>query len=168
MIALVCFPRGFNIHFPGAEGVGRAVTKRIRLLVRCNFGHRSWIRNLFGKSTRNAFIQRVSKFSKAMSDTEPNSTPLVKVRDLHVRFTQKRWVLRGVNLTIPRNQTLVILGESGCGKTVLLKTIIRLVRPIADRFLFDGQDISKLTERELSKLRVPLRIFLFQGAAAFR
>ena len=51
-------------------------------------------------------------------------------------------MLRDINLTIPRGQTLAIIGESGCGKTVLLKTIIGLVRPTRGQVLFDGQDLA--------------------------
>jgi phospholipid/cholesterol/gamma-HCH transport system ATP-binding protein len=100
-----------------------------------------------------------------MTESSNDSSPLVEVRDLHVRFG-KQWVLRGINLTIPRTETLVILGESGCGKTVLLKALIGLIRPTKGQIIFDGQDISKLNERELSKLRVRYG-FLFQGAALF-
>ncbi|MGC4007304.1 MAG: ABC transporter ATP-binding protein [Pirellulales bacterium] len=94
-----------------------------------------------------------------------DETPLVEIRDLHVRFAREQ-VLRGINLTIPRGQTLCILGESGCGKTVLLKCMIGLVRPTSGQVLFDGRDINTLDERELAKLRVKYG-FLFQGAALF-
>ena len=51
---------------------------------------------------------------------------------LHVAFGRQH-VLRDIDLTIPRGQTLAIIGESGCGKTVLLKTLIGLVRPTSRR-----------------------------------
>jgi phospholipid/cholesterol/gamma-HCH transport system ATP-binding protein len=91
--------------------------------------------------------------------------PLVEIRGLSVRFARQP-VLREINLTIPRGQTLVIIGESGCGKTVLLKSIIGLIQPTEGQVLFDGHDLSKLNSRELSKLRVRYG-FLFQGAALF-
>ena len=49
-----------------------------------------------------------------------------------MEFSQQR-VLRDINLDIPRGQTVVVIGESGCGKTVLLKLIIGLLRPTAAR-----------------------------------
>ena len=50
---------------------------------------------------------------------------LLEVRDLHISFGRHA-VLRGLNLIVPRGQTLAVIGESGCGKSVLLKTMIEL------------------------------------------
>jgi phospholipid/cholesterol/gamma-HCH transport system ATP-binding protein len=60
----------------------------------------------------------------------------------------------------------VLLGESGCGKTVLLKTIIGLVRPQWGTVGFDGREINQLSEREISRLRLRFG-FVFQNAALF-
>ena len=75
-------------------------------------------------------------------------------------------VLRDIDLEVRRGQTLVVIGESGCGKTVLLKLIIGLLRPTAGRVLFDGKVLADLRERELTKQRLRFG-FLFQGAALF-
>jgi phospholipid/cholesterol/gamma-HCH transport system ATP-binding protein len=91
--------------------------------------------------------------------------PLVIVKDLTVRFGQQT-VLRDINIEIPPGQTLVILGESGCGKTVLMKSIVGLVRPTMGKVLFDNNDINQLNERELSHLRLRFG-FVFQNAALF-
>ncbi len=91
--------------------------------------------------------------------------PLVELRDVDVVFG-RHTVLRGINLTIPRGQTLAIIGESGCGKTVLLKTIIGLVQPTHGTVLFDGKDLSKLSEQALTRERMRFG-FVFQGAALF-
>jgi len=91
--------------------------------------------------------------------------PLVDVQGLQVRLAGQN-VLRGVNFNIPRGQTLAIIGESGCGKTVLLKTIIGLIQPAAGKVFFDGQDLSKLNDRELTRQRVRFG-FVFQNAALF-
>jgi phospholipid/cholesterol/gamma-HCH transport system ATP-binding protein len=91
--------------------------------------------------------------------------PMVELRDVEMTFGRGQ-VLRDINLTIPRGQTLVIIGESGCGKTVLLKTIIGLVKPTRGAVLFDGQDLSKLSEAELSRQRTRFG-FVFQQAALF-
>ncbi|MEZ6093800.1 MAG: ATP-binding cassette domain-containing protein [Pirellulaceae bacterium] len=63
-------------------------------------------------------------------------------------------------------QTLVLLGESGCGKTVLMKTLIRLIQPDQGHVKFDGLDINHLNDRELSRLRQRYG-FVFQNAALF-
>jgi phospholipid/cholesterol/gamma-HCH transport system ATP-binding protein len=75
-------------------------------------------------------------------------------------------VLRDITMAIPAGQTLAIVGESGCGKTVTLKLIVGLLRPTAGEVLFDGKPIGSLSDTDLVKER--LRIgFLFQGAALF-
>ncbi len=75
-------------------------------------------------------------------------------------------VLAGVNLRIHRGQTTVILGESGTGKSVLLKHIVGLLRPDRGRVLYDGSDLTKLSEGKLAKIRTKFG-FLFQGGALF-
>jgi phospholipid/cholesterol/gamma-HCH transport system ATP-binding protein len=92
-------------------------------------------------------------------------TPLVDIRSLCVRFG-KQAVLRNITLEIPRGQTLVLLGESGCGKTVLMKTIIGLVRATEGKVVYDDRDISQLPDRELTQLRTRFG-FVFQQAALF-
>jgi phospholipid/cholesterol/gamma-HCH transport system ATP-binding protein len=90
---------------------------------------------------------------------------LVDVQNLSVRFGKQN-VLRNITVAVPRGQTLVIIGESGCGKTVLLKSCIGLVRPSKGAVLFDGKDLSKLNDAELTRERMRLG-YLFQGAALF-
>jgi phospholipid/cholesterol/gamma-HCH transport system ATP-binding protein len=75
-------------------------------------------------------------------------------------------VLRDVSLDIAQGQTLAVIGESGCGKTVLLKTMIGLVRPTAGRVEFDGGNLAALNEKELMLKRRRFG-FLFQSAALF-
>jgi phospholipid/cholesterol/gamma-HCH transport system ATP-binding protein len=75
-------------------------------------------------------------------------------------------VLRDLNIQVQRGETLVVIGESGCGKTVLLKLIIGLLRPTAGRVLFDGRVLVDLSERDLTTQRLRFG-FLFQGAALF-
>src|SRR3954469_10776618 len=90
---------------------------------------------------------------------------LVETRNLCVDFGAQH-VLRSINLAIPRGQTVAIIGESGCGKTVLLKSIIGLVRPTAGEVLFDSQDLASLSDKDLTHLRVRFG-FVFQLAALF-
>jgi phospholipid/cholesterol/gamma-HCH transport system ATP-binding protein len=90
--------------------------------------------------------------------------PLIRVKDVSVEFG--RPVLRGISFDVPRGQTLAIIGESGCGKTVLLKTIVHLIRPARGEVEFDGRPMRSLNERELTRERLRFG-FVFQGAALF-
>ncbi|UUO07925.1 ATP-binding cassette domain-containing protein [Blastopirellula sp. J2-11] len=96
---------------------------------------------------------------------EDRSEPILDVDSLHVQFGSQI-VLRDISIKIPRGQTLAIIGESGCGKTVLLKTLIALIRPTQGQVTFDGQNLHKISERELTKERIRYG-FVFQGAALF-
>ena len=91
--------------------------------------------------------------------------PLLRITDLGVRFDAQQ-VLRNIALDLDAGQTLVILGESGCGKTVLLKTLIGLVRPTSGDVLFEGRALARMGDRELVHLRTRYG-FVFQGAALF-
>lgn len=91
--------------------------------------------------------------------------PLLRLDGVGVDFAHQR-VLRDINLVIPRGQTLAIIGESGCGKTVLLKTMIGLLRPTRGAVHFDGRNLAELGERELTRQRIRFG-FLFQQAALF-
>ncbi len=90
---------------------------------------------------------------------------LVRVDNVSVCFGTHE-VLRRIDLSIPTGETLVLLGESGCGKTVLMKTIIGLIRPTEGQVLFDNQDWSELSEQEVSRLRLRFG-YVFQNAALF-
>lgn len=72
-------------------------------------------------------------------------------------------VLRGVNLTIPRGQSTVVIGGSGTGKSVLLKCILGLVHPDSGRITLDGEDVAR-AERDAFLARFGM---LFQGGALF-
>ena len=91
--------------------------------------------------------------------------PVVEIHNLLMRFRQQT-VLRGLNLEIQRGQTVCIIGESGCGKTVLLKLMIGLLKPTEGTVKFEGRDLSKMKEHELTAVRLRFG-FLFQGAALF-
>ena len=100
-----------------------------------------------------------------MTDPAAPESPLIALQQTSMQFGGQR-VLHAVDLTIRRGQTVAVIGESGCGKTVLLKLIIGLLRPTVGRVLFDGKVLTDLPERELTKQRRRFG-FLFQGAALF-
>jgi phospholipid/cholesterol/gamma-HCH transport system ATP-binding protein len=91
--------------------------------------------------------------------------PILKIESLYVQFG-RQIVLRNVNLNIPRGQTLAIIGESGCGKTVLLKTVMGLIRPQQGYVMFDGRVVEQLSPKELAKQRLRFG-FVFQNSALF-
>jgi phospholipid/cholesterol/gamma-HCH transport system ATP-binding protein len=97
--------------------------------------------------------------------TTSTNRPLVEVRSLLVSF-ETQDVLRDITLTVPRGQTVAIIGESGCGKTVLLKSIIGLVRPTRGSVSFDGNNLADLNDRELTRQRARFG-YVFQNAALF-
>jgi phospholipid/cholesterol/gamma-HCH transport system ATP-binding protein len=90
---------------------------------------------------------------------------MIRIVDLHKSFGTKP-VLRGVNLEIGEGETMVIIGQSGSGKSVLLKHMIGMLKPDSGQVFVDGVDVAALQPRELQKI---LRKFgmLFQGAALF-
>jgi len=73
---------------------------------------------------------------------------VIKIVDLYKRFNTK-WITRGVNLDIPRGQMTCIIGQSGEGKSVLLKQIIGLIKPTSGHIYFGDVDITKLSAWEL-------------------
>lgn len=94
-----------------------------------------------------------------------NLPNVLEIRSLHVRFGSQT-VLRNVDFTVPKGQTLAIIGESGCGKTVMLKTLLGLVKPAQGEVLFDGKNLAKLNDRDLVQQRIRFG-YLFQNAALF-
>lgn len=90
---------------------------------------------------------------------------MIEIVDLYKAFHDHE-VLCGVNLTIQTGETMVVIGRSGCGKSVLLKHIIGLLRPERGSVVVDGTDVTKLPRQELARLRLKCGM-LFQGAALF-
>jgi phospholipid/cholesterol/gamma-HCH transport system ATP-binding protein len=110
-------------------------------------------------------LNRLIMMVKPVSNSNDSGRPLVEIDGLTIEFARNR-VLRDVSLQVPRGQTLAVIGESGCGKTVLLKTIIGLVRPKRGTVRFDGRDLATLSQKELAAERTRLG-FVFQQAALF-
>ena len=89
----------------------------------------------------------------------------IEIKNLSKSFGENK-VLDGLDLTVEQGESLVIIGRSGCGKSVLLKHILGLIRPDSGEVLVEGKDVSKMNEKELNVLRSDFGM-LFQGAALF-
>lgn len=94
-----------------------------------------------------------------------SASPFIHFDDVEKSFDGKA-VLCGVQLGIPRGQTVVVLGGSGSGKSVLLRHAIGLHRPDAGRVIVDGEEITHLTEEHLLETRKKVGM-LFQAGALF-
>ena len=90
---------------------------------------------------------------------------MIEIIDLHKSFDSQK-VLNGVNLKIADREIVIIMGTSGCGKSVLIRHIIGLLVPDQGSILIDGVDITGLDTKELDKIRERLGV-LFQGGALF-
>jgi hypothetical protein len=98
-----------------------------------------------------------------ISQSDQSSAPIIETQGLCIRFG-RQVVLNEINLSIPRGQTVAIIGESGCGKTMLLKSLVGLLPASQGTVRFDGCDLQSLSERELTKLRRRLGSFGFEGS----
>ena len=90
---------------------------------------------------------------------------MIEVRDLDKSFGTHK-ILEGVSFSIDRGESVVIIGRSGGGKSVLLKHLVALLKPDAGQVLIEGENIVPLNERQLLRVRRKFGM-LFQGAALF-
>jgi phospholipid/cholesterol/gamma-HCH transport system ATP-binding protein len=90
---------------------------------------------------------------------------MIEVRQLHKSFGAQE-VLAGVDLSVATGEAAIIIGRSGCGKSILLKHLIGLLQPDRGDVLVDGRSIARLNERALLQVRRKFGM-LFQGAALF-
>jgi phospholipid/cholesterol/gamma-HCH transport system ATP-binding protein len=91
--------------------------------------------------------------------------PLVSFRDVHKAFGPKR-VYTGLDLDVYEHETLVILGGSGVGKSVMLKMLIGLLAPDRGTIMFRGKNVVDMSERELGEIRRKVAM-IFQSSALF-
>lgn len=101
----------------------------------------------------------------SMPEVAPTSEPLIRLKNLHKRFGRLE-VLTGVDLDLRPGETTVVLGESGTGKSVLLKHMVGLLRPDVGEVHFHGKRVDAYTEREWVEPRKHFG-FLFQLSALF-
>jgi phospholipid/cholesterol/gamma-HCH transport system ATP-binding protein len=90
---------------------------------------------------------------------------MIRIVDLCKAFGENH-VLCGANLTIQKGETMVVIGQSGSGKSVLLKHLIGLLKPDSGEIYIDGTEVSRLKENEIQRLMKRFGM-LFQGAALF-
>jgi len=90
---------------------------------------------------------------------------MIRIIDLYKSFGQKK-VLQGVNLQVNQGETLVVIGQSGSGKSVLIKHILGLLRPDKGKIFIDGVEVTRLRDDELRKITRRFGM-LFQGTALF-
>lgn len=90
---------------------------------------------------------------------------MIRIVNLHKSFGPKK-VLRGINLNVSKGETMVVIGQSGSGKSVLLKHLIGLLRPDAGNIYVGDIEISNLSDDQLQKVTRRFGL-LFQGAALF-
>ncbi|MBQ5745786.1 MAG: ABC transporter ATP-binding protein [Selenomonadales bacterium] len=90
---------------------------------------------------------------------------MIKLIDLNMEYGE-RIIMRDVNLTIKKGETLAVVGPSGTGKSTLLKLLIGLARPTSGQVWVDGKEISRLKEKELDEARLGMGM-VFQYSALF-
>lgn len=92
---------------------------------------------------------------------------LVKAEGIRQWFPVKKWFFEekkyvkavdDIDIEIYKGETLGICGESGCGKSTLMRTILKLIEPTAGTIYYDGRDITKISKRELKKIREHMQI----------
>jgi phospholipid/cholesterol/gamma-HCH transport system ATP-binding protein len=93
------------------------------------------------------------------------ATPKVELRGLKKRFGSKV-VLDGIDLRIGQGESLVVIGGSGTGKSVMIKCVLGILRPDAGQIFVDGRDVTRLRGREREAMLKKFGM-LFQGAALF-
>ena len=107
---------------------------------------------------------RAARFAATFHAPQPGEE-VIRLEGVHKSFGRLH-VLKGIDLSFRHGQTTVVLGRSGCGKSVLLKLVIGILRPDEGRVTVFGRDLSELDRVELETLRLHFGM-LFQGAALF-
>lgn len=106
---------------------------------------------------------RVNKKPLADNEEQQEGQPILEIRNLKVYFPVKRGLMQrkvgevkavdGISFQLNKGETLGLVGESGCGKTTVARTVMRLYKPTSGQILFNNQDISSLSNRNLRPIR---------------
>lgn len=90
---------------------------------------------------------------------------MIEIKDLRKTFGERE-VLKGLNIVFESGKTNLIIGQSGSGKTVLIKNLVGLIRPTSGQILYAGRDLTKMKHKEMIALRQEMGM-IFQGSALF-
>ena len=90
---------------------------------------------------------------------------MIEVIGLSKTFASSK-VLEGLSLTIKKGETKVVIGRSGCGKSVLLKHITGILKPDLGSIIINGRDVTQVSYNELNRIRMNMSL-VFQGGALF-
>ena len=93
------------------------------------------------------------------------ASPKIQLTDMHKSFGPKT-VLDGINLTVEQGSSMVVIGGSGTGKSVMLKCILGLIHPTSGSIKVDGEEVTGISEREREQVLKKFGM-LFQSAALF-
>ena len=91
--------------------------------------------------------------------------PIIEIQELRKRFGTNQ-VLNGFHLELNDGESLVVMGKSGSGKSVMIKCLIGLVQPDSGKIQVMGQDMTQLEQEQLDEIRTEIG-FLFQGSALY-
>lgn len=127
----------------------------------------------FTAELRRATLDTAREPTRRRPEGSAQAPPLLELREVRKDFVQgSRWAGRrvvravdGVSFAVAPGESLGIAGESGCGKTTLLRTALRLLTPGGGRILFRGEDVTRRPERELGAFRRDVQA-VFQDPAA--
>jgi len=151
-----------------------------RVLDECRNSEPQWEQLAEGQGVRCYLYDQEREMEVVSPLTETTSVlhdrpTLLNVSDLKVHFTIQQGLFRrtvgavkavdGLSLEIKEGRTLALVGESGCGKTTVGKSILQLISPTAGEVLFDGDELTQLNSRQLRKRRRDMQI-IFQDPAS--
>jgi len=96
-------------------------------------------------------------------DEPERIVPAIEFRDVHLSFDDKK-ILDGINFTVRRGETKIILGRSGGGKSTTIRLILGLLKPDSGQILIDGEDITGFSEIEMMEIRKKIGMVFQEGA----
>ncbi|PIE97545.1 MAG: oligopeptide ABC transporter ATP-binding protein OppF [Treponema sp.] len=106
-----------------------------------------------------------------LTRSQKNKTPLVEVRNLKkyfkLNFKESIYAVDDVSFSIEKGETVGIVGESGCGKTTLGRSILNLYKPTSGQVIFDGKDLSLASKKEAHAIKKRMQIILQDPYASF-